>query len=104
MIPMSLFSLVRTFFIALRFGWRLPLGVLRVSSHAAIQPRFGAVAKTALFAGLRLWLLAYVWRALRVGLMEIMPGKLRTVPPIWVLAEVIRASIAGGWLYKEGAP
>jgi len=78
------------------------LGVLLVWLYAAIRPRFGAGAKTAMLAGLVLWLLAYVWPALGVGLMGIMPGKLLTVTTIWGLAEVILASIAGGWLYKEG--
>jgi len=77
------------------------LGLLLVWLYAAIRPRFGAGAKTALIAALLMWLLAYVWPSFSLGLMGIMPTKLLFVATLWGLAEVIIAALAGGWLYME---
>ncbi|SRR6266446_9711189 len=54
------------------------LGLLLVWLYAAIRPRFGPGPKTAIIAGLVLWLLAYVWPSLGNGLMGFMPMKLLT--------------------------
>src|SRR6267378_854186 len=73
------------------------LGLLLVWLYAAIRPRFGAGAKTALIAAVIMWLLAYVWPSFSLGLMGIMPAKLLFVATLWGLAEVIIAALAGGW-------
>ncbi|PYS28110.1 MAG: hypothetical protein DMG11_13920 [Acidobacteria bacterium] len=77
------------------------LGLLLVWLYAAIRPRFGPGPKTAIIAGLVLWLLAYVWPSLGNGLTGFMPMKLLTVAVLWGLAEVIVAALVGGALYKE---
>ena len=77
------------------------VGVLLVWLYAAIRPRFGAGAKTAVIGGVVFWLLAYVWPALGMGLMGFMPTKLLAVATLWGLGEVILASLAGCWLYSE---
>src|SRR5467141_3887086 len=71
------------------------LGLLLVWLYAAIRPRFGPGPKTAIIAGLVLWLLAYVWPSLGNGLMGFMPMKLLTVAVLWGLAEVIFAALVG---------
>ena len=81
--------------------WGLAVGILTVGLYAAIRPRFGPGPKTAIIAGLVLWLLAYVWPSLGNGLMGFMPMKLLTVAVLWGLAEVIVAALVGGALYKE---
>jgi hypothetical protein len=77
------------------------VGILLVWLYAAIRPRFGAGAKTAVIAGLVLWLLAFAWPALGNGLMGMMPWKLLAVSTIWGLGEVLIAALAGGWVYTE---
>jgi MFS family permease len=77
------------------------LGALLVWLYAAIRPRFGAGAKTAIIAAVILWLLAYVWPSLSMGLMGFMPMKLLFVATFWGLGEVVVAALAGGWLYTE---
>ena len=79
------------------------VGVLLVWLYAAIRPRFGAGPKTAIIAGLVLWLLAYVWPSLGLGLMGFMPMKLLVITTLWGLAEVILAALAGGAVYKEAS-
>ena len=77
------------------------LGVLLVWLYAAIRPRFGAGPKTATTTAVAVWLLAYVWPALGMGLTGVMPLRLLTIATIWGLAEVVVAALAGGWFYKE---
>jgi len=77
------------------------LGLMLVWLYAAIRPRFGPGPKTAIIAGIVLWLLAYVWPSLGMGLMGYMPAKLLTITVLWGLAEVIVAALAGGAVYKE---
>jgi hypothetical protein len=79
----------------------LVVGVLLVWLYAAIRPRFGPGPKTAIFAGLVLWLLAYVWPSLGTGLMGFIPMKLLLISNLWGLGEVILAALAGGAVYTE---
>jgi hypothetical protein len=77
------------------------IGVLLVWLYAAIRPRFGAGPKTAITAGVVLWLLAYVWPSLGTGLMGFIPMKLLLVSTLWGLGEVILAALAGAAVYTE---
>ena len=77
------------------------LGVLLVWLYAAIRPRFGPGARTAMLAGLIFWILAYVWPAVGNGAMGIVPVKLLTVASLWGLVEVMIAALAGAAVYKE---
>jgi MFS family permease len=77
------------------------VGVLLVWLYAAIRPRYGAGPKTAIIAGVVLWLLAYVWPSMSSGLMGFMPMKLLLVSTLWGLGEVILAALAGAAVYTE---
>jgi MFS family permease len=77
------------------------VGVLLVWLYAAIRPRYGAGPKTAIIAGVVLWLLAYVWPSMGSGLMGFMPMKLLLVSTLWGLGEVILAALAGAAVYTE---
>jgi MFS family permease len=77
------------------------IGVLLVWLYAAIRPRYGAGPKTAITAGVVLWLLAYVWPSLGNGLMGFIPMKLLLVSTLWGLGEVILAALAGAAVYTE---
>jgi hypothetical protein len=77
------------------------LGVLLVWLYAGMRPRFGAGPSTAIKAAVAVWLLAYVWPSLGLGLMGFMPARLLTIAVFWGLIEVILAALIGGWCYKE---
>ena len=77
------------------------LGIVTVWLYAAIRPRFGAGAGTAAIGGLAVWFFAYFYGAAALGLMELFPIKLLTVVTLWGLPEIVLASIAGAWAYKE---
>jgi hypothetical protein len=79
--------------------WGFALGIAAVWLYAAIRPRYGAGAATAVRAGVAVWfftsLLAII--AMRaMGLFEISPVAL-----VWTLVECVVATIAGAWLYRE---
>ncbi len=81
----------------------LVYGVLAIWLYAAIRPRYGAGPKTALWAGFAVWLLGYFLPTLGWGPMGLFPGQLLRIALLAGLAEILVATLAGAWLYKEEA-
>ena len=78
------------------------LGILAVWTYAAIRPRFGPGAKTAICAGLLVWALSYAYAAVYVHAgVTVYQAKLTWLPVAWSLIEVPVATLAGSWLYRE---
>jgi len=77
------------------------LGIATVWLYAAIRPRFGAGASTAMCAGSTVWFLAYVYPSLGMWVMGMFPTGSMTIALAWGLAEVLAGAVAGGWLYQE---
>jgi hypothetical protein len=77
------------------------LGVVTIWIYAAIRPRFGPGPKTAVLAGFVVWLLAYLWRLLDIGLAGLFDPGLLVLPAAWGLVEIVIAALVGGWLYRE---
>jgi hypothetical protein len=77
------------------------LGVVMVWLYAAIRPRFGPGVRTAVIAGVVVWLLAYVWAGAGRVMMGFVPLGPATAGMMWGLGESIMATIAGAWLYTE---
>jgi hypothetical protein len=78
------------------------LGLLAVWTYAAIRPRMGPGAKTAICAGLLVWALSYLYAAVYVHAgVTVYPARLTWFPVAWSLVEVPVATIAGAWLYRE---
>ena len=77
-------------------------GIWLVWVYAAIRPRFGAGVRTAVFAGLALWI---VWTLSTVGLSiaGILSSDLATIGVVWGLFETPIAAVVGAWLYQERA-
>ncbi len=88
-------------FIALAVTVTFVLGIAMVFLYAAIRPRFGPGIKTAVIAGLMVWLLAYAYNSvLNVGL-GIFPLNLTLIGLVWGLVEAPLAAVVGAWAYKE---
>ena len=87
-----------------QIGWFIVLGflfgIVLVFAYAAMRPRFGASAKTALIAGGTLWL-AGLPQAISQGILGIMPSDLAITSIVLALIETEVAAIAGAWVYKE---
>ncbi|MGD2151624.1 MAG: hypothetical protein PVG79_00060 [Gemmatimonadales bacterium] len=77
------------------------LGIVTIWIYAGIRPRFGPGPKTAVLAGFIVWLLAYLWRILDIGLIGLFDPGLLVLPAAWGLVEIVVAALAGGWLYRE---
>ncbi len=79
------------------------LGIIAVWLYAALRPRFGAGPRTALIAGITVWLLSHLWSGvyLGAGYAGIITPKLAWVPVAWGLLEAPVATLAGAAFYKE---
>jgi hypothetical protein len=77
------------------------LGVFTVWLYAAIRPRFGPGVRTAIIAGLAVWFFAYVYGNTAWVLMGFFPAALVAIITVWGLVEIVLASIAGAWAYRE---
>jgi hypothetical protein len=84
-------------FIVLGFG----LGILTIWLYAAIRPRFGPGAKTAVCAALAVWFFAYLYPNAFVMITNIFPRRMIAIGTIWGLVEIVAAGLAGAWLYRE---
>jgi hypothetical protein len=88
-------------FMALVTVWSLLAGILGVWGYAAIRPRFGPGPRTAVIAGIALWIAAYVMPSLVDYAMALWPAKLTVLPVATSFFESIIATLVGAWLYKE---
>jgi hypothetical protein len=76
-------------------------GLTGVWIYAGIRPRYGASAKTALIAGLMLWLAAGLTAALAQFALGNVPHNVVVVGAIGGLIADLIAIVAGAYLYKE---
>lgn len=79
----------------------LAIGLVAVWTYAAIRPRFGAGPKTAFYAALLIWVLAYVLSSLSPLIMGMFPLKLFLILVGAGLVEIVVATVVGAFLYKE---
>lgn len=76
-------------------------GIAAVWLYAAIRPRYTAGAKTALIAGIAVWFFARFLGALAEMNMGLSSQRMIMTGLVWGLVEIVIATIAGAWLYKE---
>lgn len=79
------------------------VGVATVWLYAAIRSRYGAGVKTALIAAIAIWLLAYAMPTLGYIGLGVVPQQTGLTAIGLALIEIIIASMAGAWVYKEDA-
>lgn len=77
------------------------LGILSVWLYAAVRPRLGPGAGTALKVGFVVYLLAFVFPNIGTMAMGIFPRNLTLTALAWELIEVPLAVLVGAWLYRE---
>jgi hypothetical protein len=81
--------------------WGFLLGIGLVWLYAAIRPRFGPGAGTAVKAGLAVWFFAHFLWTLGSWNMGLFPQNALMIAVAWSLVETIVAAVVGGWVYKE---
>ena len=76
-------------------------GIALIWIYAAIRPRFGPGPKTAIIAGLTMWVVAYFLVCAYVIIIGVYPAGLLIAAAVWGLLELPIAAVAGAWLYQE---
>ena len=80
------------------------LGFVCIWVYAAARPRFGPGPTTALCAGVVVWAASHLFTAVYIHAgIAILPPRLVWLPAVWTFVEVPLATLAGAWLYREGA-
>jgi hypothetical protein len=87
--------------IAVAVVMTLVLGIVIVLGYAAIRPRFGAGAKTAIIAALFAWFGVYVYPNILGAAFGFVPTNILPIALVWGLVEYNVAALIGAWLYKE---
>jgi hypothetical protein len=78
------------------------LGLMSVWVYAAIRPRFGAGVKTAIYAGIAVWIVgALLPNAALMCVARLFSKHLTLYTTLGALVEIIVGTIVGAWLYKE---
>ncbi len=76
-------------------------GIFVVWLYAAIRPRYGAGPKTAVLAGIAVWVLGYLLAWGTPMAMHLLPADLILTGIAAGLINVVLAALAGAWLYNE---
>jgi hypothetical protein len=77
-------------------------GIVTIWIYASIRPRFGAGAKTAVYAGVAIWIAGVlVPNVSFMGVAGLFPHQLMVMTTAGGLVEVVAGAIAGAALYKE---
>jgi hypothetical protein len=78
-------------------------GIVLVYLYAAIRPRYGPGAKTAIAAGVIVWVLVGLLHTLGEAPLGFFPGRLYVISTIVALIVLPIAAVAGARLYSEPA-
>lgn len=89
--------------IAIYNVWGFLVGIAAVWIYAAIRPRYGAGAGTAVRAGIATWGVAVLLANLANYPSGLFPTRLLVITAVVAFFEMIIATVAGAWLYKEDA-
>lgn len=83
--------------------WGLAAGIITVWLYAGLRPRYGAGPRTAIFAGLTVWALAFALATAVPVFFHLYPLGLGLTSVALEAVEMILAGLAGGAIYKENA-
>jgi len=81
--------------------WGFIYGGIAVWLYAAIRPRYGPGPKTAVCAGVVVWLTGYLGPMVGYSAMGLWPMRLAIIASALGLVEAVVATVLGAWLYKE---
>ena len=83
--------------------WGFLVGISAIWLYAAARTRFGAGPGTAVLTGFAYWVIGYLFPNLLSWAMALFPSRLLAITTIVGLVELILASLAGAFIYKERA-
>jgi hypothetical protein len=79
------------------------LGIFCVLLYAAVRPRLGAGVKTAVTAGIVLFIVGTLFPPFGVTMQAFAPASRLLEAIIWNAVQLPLATVAGAWVYREGA-
>ena len=81
--------------------WSFVVAIATIWLYAAIRPRYGPGAATALRAGFAVWLFVHATFSLAAASMDLLPQKIMLISAAWSLPVTLVATLAGAWVYRE---
>lgn len=79
----------------------LVLGAVSVLLYAAMRPRLGPGPKSAITAGILVFLIGTLFPAFGLAMNGVFPARALLTAIIWGAIELPLATVAGAWLYRE---
>lgn len=76
-------------------------GIAAVWAYAAMRPRFGAGPRTAVYAALLVWVVGYAIPNVFQTVSGLVPLNMTVTIAVVGLVEIIVATLAGAYIYKE---
>jgi hypothetical protein len=86
---------------AQHLSMRFWFGIIAVFLYAAMRPRFGPGPRTAVIAGLTLFLSVGFVMTMSLYSLGLLHGRNLLIGPIWTLCETELATLVGAWIYRE---
>ncbi len=81
--------------------WGFLVGIATIWLYAVARARFGPGPGTAVLIGFVYWIIGYLFPNLVSWALAIFPSRLLAITTIVGLVEIIVASLAGAFIYKE---
>jgi hypothetical protein len=76
-------------------------GMTLVFLYAAMRPRFGRGPRTAVIAGVVMWIGAYLFSLAGYAMIGLYPPSMLVTWGFIGLAEMVAAAVVGAWVYRE---
>lgn len=86
---------------ALHLGMRFAVGVGVVWLYAAIRPRFGPGPRTAMLAGVAVWLATFIFSFAGIAPYGLYAERTLLLAGVWTFFEMQPLALLGAWLYRE---
>ena len=99
-IPVFEKSATVVYFNLLFIMW-IVLGILAVWLYSAIRPRYGAGVKTAVLAGVFIWILRELFPGIQSWAFGLYPANTFLLDVLTNLVSCVVGTIIGAWVYKE---
>lgn len=83
--------------------WGFLIGIYALWLYATIRPRFGAGPRTALIAGIAVWVPGSLLAMVAPTVLHLFRYRLIAISVVLALFEIAVGTVIGAWLYKERA-
>jgi hypothetical protein len=83
--------------------WGFLMGLYAIWLYASVRPRYGAGPRTALIAGLAVWVPGCLLAMVTPAVLHMFRYRLIAMDVGLGLVELLLGTLAGAWIYKEAA-